>query len=191
MRRAQTTFDIPEILVNSAGIAKLVPLLELDGDTWRSFWDLHLTATLRCAQAAAQSMLGSEKGGCIVNMASISASMAMYGTGAYAAAKAAVCSLTKTMAVEWAPHGIRVNAVAPGPVATERLRAVYDDTMYRERARAIPFQRLAEPAEVADSIVFLASAAARYITGEILTVDGGASAVGCYSYETYKRQGAV
>jgi NAD(P)-dependent dehydrogenase (short-subunit alcohol dehydrogenase family) len=72
-------------------------------------------------------------------------------------------------------------------VATEQLRAVYDETMYRQRSRAIPLRRLAEPSEAADAIAFLASPQARYITGQLLVLDGGASAVGCYSYETYKR----
>ena len=185
---AASQFGRLDILVNSAGIAKLVPLLEIDESTWQSFLDLHLTATFRCGQAAAKAMIASGRGGRIVNLSSIAASMAMYGNGAYAVAKAGVSALTRAMAVELAPHRITVNAVAPGPVATEQLRAVYSGPMYAERSRSIPLNRLAEPAEVAHVIAFLASPAAEYLTGQIVTIDGGASAVGCYSYETYKRQ---
>lgn len=175
-------------LVNAAGIAKLTPLLDLDLETWRSFFDLHATPTFLCCQAVARHLVQQGTGGSLVNVSSVAASMAMYGTGAYAAAKGAVSSFTRVAAVEWAPHRIRVNAVAPGPVATEQLRQVYVGPLYAERSRSIPLNRLAEPAEVADLIAFLLSPAAQYLTGQVLALDGGASAVGCYSYETYKRQ---
>jgi 3-oxoacyl-[acyl-carrier protein] reductase len=185
---ARARFGRLDALVNSAGIARLVPFLEIDPDTWRSFQEIHVLATLRCGQAAARAMMAGGEGGRIVNISSIAASMAMYGTGAYAAAKAAVSALTRVMAVELAPHNVLVNAVAPGPVATEQLRKVYSGEMYAERSRSIPLRRLAEPEEAAALAAFLASPAAGYITGQIFTLDGGASAVGCYSYETYKRQ---
>lgn len=185
---AREHFGRLDALVNSAGVAKMAPLLELDLDTWQSFFDLHATATFRCSQAAAREMIRQDQGGSIVNVSSIAASMAMYGTGAYASAKGAVSSLTRVFAVELAPHRIRVNAVAPGPVATEQLRKVYSGPMYAERSCSIPMNRLAEPDEVAETIAFLLSPASRYLTGQIITIDGGASAVGCYSYETYKRQ---
>jgi NAD(P)-dependent dehydrogenase (short-subunit alcohol dehydrogenase family) len=175
-------------LINAAGVAKNVPILELDLATWQSLFDLHVTATFRCCQAAGKAMVARNIGGCIVNLGSIAASMAMYTTGAYAAAKGAVTSFSRVLAVELAPHKIRVNVVAPGPVATEQLRKVYDGPKYAERSRSIPFDRLAEPGEVADLIAFLVSDQSGYITGQVFTIDGGAAAVGCYSYETYKRQ---
>lgn len=185
---AMESFGRLDALVNAAGIAKMAPLLEIDLETWQSFFDLHVTATFRCGQAAAKAMVEKDDGGSIVNIGSIAASMAMYGTGAYAAAKGAVASFSRVFAVELASYKIRVNTVAPGPVATEQLRKVLEGPKYAERSRSIPMNRLAEPAEVAELIAFLVSPASQYITGQTFTIDGGASAVGAYSYETYKRQ---
>jgi 3-oxoacyl-[acyl-carrier protein] reductase len=185
---AATKFGRLDALVNAAGTAKNLPLLDLDLETWQDLFDLHVTAMFRCCQAAGKAMVARGAGGSIVNIGSIAASMAMYGTGAYAAAKGAVASFTRVLAVELAPHQIRVNAVAPGPVATEQLRKVYAGPMYAERSRSIPMNRLGEPSDVADFIAFLVSVRAAYITGQVYPIDGGASAVGCYSYETYKRQ---
>ncbi len=188
---ARAQFGGVDALVNCAGTARHAPFLEIELEIWQRMMDLHLTATLRCSQAAGKAMVAAGHGGAIVNLSSIAASMAMYGTGAYAAVKGGVSALTRVMAVDLARYGITVNAVAPGPVATEALRAVYDDNAYKQRSRAIPLNRLAEPAEVADTIAFLISPEARYITGQIFTIDGGAAAVGCYSYETFRRQEAV
>jgi NAD(P)-dependent dehydrogenase (short-subunit alcohol dehydrogenase family) len=187
IERAVREFGRIDILINNAGISRMSPFFDITPESWREFLDVHLSGSFYCGQAAARAMKDSG-GGRIVNVSSIAASMAMYGTAPYAAAKGGILSLTRVMAVELAPFGILVNAVAPGPVATEQLRAVYDDKMYRERSRAIPLGRLAEPEEVASAVLFLVSPEASYITGQVITLDGGAAAVGCYSYETYKRQ---
>jgi NAD(P)-dependent dehydrogenase (short-subunit alcohol dehydrogenase family) len=156
-----------DILVNAAGIAKNVPLLDLDLNTWNDLFSLHATATFLCCQAVAKALVKQGTGGCIVNLSSMAASMAMYGTGAYGAAKAAASSLTRTFAVELAQFRISVNAVAPGPVATEQLRNAYGPVGYADRGRSIPMNRLAEPEEVAELIAFLASGAAQYLTGHV------------------------
>jgi 3-oxoacyl-[acyl-carrier protein] reductase len=184
---AVSAYGRVDSLVNAAGIAKNLPLLNLDLDTWSSLFALHVTGAFLCSQAVARVLVKQNEGGSIVNISSLSASMAMYSTGAYGAAKAAVSSLTRTLAVELAQFRIRVNAVAPGPVATEQLLKAYGAEGYADRGRSIPMNRLATPEEVAEVIAFLLSDGAAYLTGVVLPVDGGAAAVGAYSFDTYKR----
>ena len=184
---AQKQYGRLDGLVNAAGIAKNIPLLDLDLETWNSLFELHATATFLCSQAVAKALVAQHESGSIVNLSSMAASMAMYSTGAYGAAKAAVASLSRAFAVELARYDIRVNAIAPGPVATEQLRRAYGEVGFADRGRSIPMNRLAEPEDVADLIRFLLSDDSRYISGQVIAIDGGASAVGAYSYDTYKR----
>jgi NAD(P)-dependent dehydrogenase (short-subunit alcohol dehydrogenase family) len=164
-----------DILVNNAGIAIRRPTVELSVVDWRTVIDVNLTGVFLCARAAARPMIGAGRGS-IVQVASI---MGLSGGGlypniSYQSSKGAVVNLTRALAVEWAAHGIRVNAVAPTWVATELTRGLMADPTLRQRILDMtPLRCLAEPADIADAIVFLASDRARMITGHTLPVDGG------------------
>jgi 3-oxoacyl-[acyl-carrier protein] reductase len=176
-----------DILVNNAGIVKMEPFLECTEDSWSEHIDIHMTSTLLCSQAAARAM-ASNGYGRIVNISTIAANMANPGFAAYASVKAAVESLTKVMAVELAPLGITVNCVAPGPVMNQQLLGLYGEDRLRERVLTIPLKRLAEPEEVAHAVLFFVLKESGYITGQLLGVDGGAKAAGCFTAEIYRQR---
>lgn len=163
-------------LVNGAGIVHNAPSLDVGLDTIHRMFAVHVDGTVLWSQAVAPGMIGAGSGA-IVNIGSIAGLFGHPRRLAYAAAKAAIHSITKTLAVEWAPHGIRVNAVAPGYIATPmmvevtRIGLVDGDTA----ANYAAMKRLGEPAEVADSITYLLSDQASFITGSVLQVDGGFS----------------
>lgn len=168
----------PDILINCAGRTKRVPSLEMDEADWDGILETNLTGTLRACQTFAPAMI--ERGwGRIVNIASLSSFVALYEVAAYAASKAAVASLTKSLAVEWAPHGVTVNAVAPGVFRTALNSGLLDGTERgREFLMRTPMKRFGNIPELAGAAVFLASDAASFVTGEILVVDGGFLASG-------------
>jgi len=162
-----------DILVNNAGIIRRGPAVETSWSDWRAVLDVNLDAVFLLSQALGAPML--ERGrGKIINVASLLSFQGGVGVPAYAAAKHAVAGLTRALASEWAPAGVNVNAVAPGYVATDNTAPLREDA---ERERAIrertPAGRWAEPDDVAGAIVFLASPAADYVHGHVLTVDGG------------------
>ncbi|MCC7342701.1 MAG: SDR family oxidoreductase [Bryobacterales bacterium] len=179
-----------DILVNNAGEVKMEPFLEFRAETWQQHLDVHMSAALYCSQAAARDM-ATRKSGRIIHISSIAAAMGGPGFTAYGAVKAALESLTRVMSVELAPLGIAVNAVAPGPVMNDMMVHLYGEQALRERALTIPAGRLATREEVAHAALFFALPASGYITGQVLGVDGGAKAAGCYTAGIYQKRKAA
>jgi NAD(P)-dependent dehydrogenase (short-subunit alcohol dehydrogenase family) len=162
-----------DILVNNAGACFHNPSWNVSDEQWDTVFDLNVRALWKCSRAAGRHM-ASAGGGAVVNVGSISAMIVNrpQWQPAYNASKAAVHQLTKSLAAEWAPLGIRVNAVAPGYVATDM--APVDRPEFHQRWIAdVPQQRAATPAEIAPSVVFLASEASSFMTGSVLVIDGG------------------
>jgi 3-oxoacyl-[acyl-carrier protein] reductase len=157
-----------DVLVNNAGLGGTAELAEMTDEQWYSVIEVTLTGTMRCTRAALRRMRG--HGGAIVNNASVIGWRAQAGQSHYAAAKAGVMALTRCAAVEAAPHGIRVNAVAPSLAMHANLAKVTTDELLGELTAREAFGRAAEPWEVANVIVFLASDLSSYMTGEVVSV---------------------
>lgn len=176
--RATAELGRVDVLVSNAGIAGAAPTHELAEAQWSRILDVSLKGSLLCARQAAERMIAQGSGGAIVNVTSILALAPMPTRAAYSSAKAAVAAFTQAAALEWAPHGIRVNAIAPGYVLTEGMRAgiAAGAIDYERVTAAIPQGRMGTAAEVAAAVAFLASDAAAYVTGQTLVVDGGYTA---------------
>jgi 2-deoxy-D-gluconate 3-dehydrogenase len=163
-----------DILVNNAGIIRRAPCLEFSEADWQSVIDLNLSAVFYLSQAAARHFVASGQGGKILLMASMLSFQGGRLVPSYAAAKSGIAGLTRSLAAEWASHGINVNALAPGYMATEFTQALREDP---QRAQAIlsriPAGRWGTPDDLKGAAVFLASPASNYIHGAILPVDGG------------------
>jgi NAD(P)-dependent dehydrogenase (short-subunit alcohol dehydrogenase family) len=171
-------FGRVDILVNCAGRTKRGPTLDFTEEDWEAIIETNLTGTLRACQVFGRHML--ERGyGRIINIASLSTFVALREVAAYAASKAAVASLTKSLAVEWSERGVNVNAIAPGVFRTALNRKLLDETERgREFLLRTPMKRFGKVEELAGAAVFLASDAASFVTGEVLVVDGGFLASG-------------
>jgi NAD(P)-dependent dehydrogenase (short-subunit alcohol dehydrogenase family) len=167
-----------DVLVNCAGKTKRTPTLEVSEAEWSDILETNLTGTLRACQVFAPPMLARGYGR-VVNIGSLSTFVALYEVAAYAASKAAVASLTKSLALEWGPRGVCVNAIAPGVFRTDINRALLDGTERgREFLMRTPLRRFGNVEELVGAAVFLASESASFVNGEILVVDGGFLASG-------------
>lgn len=162
-----------DILVNNAGVADTKASLELTEADWRRVLDTNLDGAWRVAQAVAKSMVAARRPGSIVNIASILGLRQATRLLAYAAAKAALIQVTKTLALEWARHGIRVNAIAPGYVLTEMNRAWFEGDSGQAMVKRVPQRRIGSPGDLDGALLLLASDAGAYMTGSVVVVDGG------------------
>ena len=167
-----------DILVNCAGRTKRQPTLEVSEEDWNAILDTNLTGTLRACRVFGRHML--ERGsGRIVNIASLSSFVALFEVAAYSASKAAVASLTKSLALEWGPRGVNVNAIAPGVFPTPLNKTLLEGTPRgQEFLTRTPLKRFGRTEELAGAAVFLASDAASFVNGEVVSVDGGFLASG-------------
>jgi 2-hydroxycyclohexanecarboxyl-CoA dehydrogenase len=178
--RVQQELGGLEILVNNAGWTLTSSFLEEDEAYWRRVIDSNLWSAIFCSRVALEWMVD-HGGGAIVNVASDAGRVGTAGEAVYSAAKGGVIALTRSLAREMAPHGVRVNCVCPGPTETEVLAENRRDPQQAGRIdrmiRQIPLRRVAQPEEVAEAVVFFCTDASRYITGQVLSVSGGLTMV--------------
>ena len=178
LQKCIEAFGKVDILINSAGKTKRTPAIEVGEDEWNDILNTNVTGTLRACQVFGRHML-ERKYGRIVNIASLSSFVALYEVAAYSASKAAVAMLTKSLAIEWAPHGVNVNAIAPGVFRTALNQKLLNETERgQEFLLRTPMKRFGKVEELGGAAVFLASEAASFVTGEVIVVDGGFLASG-------------
>ncbi|MCK0176528.1 MULTISPECIES: SDR family NAD(P)-dependent oxidoreductase [Mycobacteriaceae] len=178
LERTEAELGTPTILVNNAGGTFSSPLLETSENAWDALYRANLKHVLSCTQQVSQRIVSAGLGGSVINVTSIEGVRAAPGYAAYAAAKAGVVNYTKTAAFELAPHGIRVNALAPDVIVTEGLLALSPGGLPAGIGDAIPMGRPGSVDEIAGAAVFLASDLSSYLTGQTLHVDGGTHAAG-------------
>ncbi|MGH9134138.1 MAG: SDR family NAD(P)-dependent oxidoreductase [Ilumatobacteraceae bacterium] len=162
-----------DVLVNNAGVFRVTPLLDISSDEWDWIFSINTRAMLLTTQISARRMIADGNGGKIVNMASMGGKLGAAGQAHYAASKAAVISLTQVAATELGEHGINVNSICPGYVLTEMGAGTRTEEMIATWSAKSPLGRLAEPSDVANMTLFLASTDADYLTGQAFNVNGG------------------
>lgn len=172
-KRSREILGLCDVLVNCAASNPPGPLLLETTEKWQSTFRVNFGGVLNCSQQFGRQMMEGG-GGSIIHFASIAGLHPFPNSGSYCASKSAVIMLSRQLAVEWAPHGIRSNSVCPGLIRTPMTEHHYnDDKMRKRRDAAIPLGRVGDASDLADVVVFLASHRARYITGQDITVDGG------------------
>ncbi len=174
----QAEFPAVDILLNCAGITKRIPTLDWTDEAWDTIFDVNVKGTLRACQIFGRDMIA-RRSGRIINIASLSTYVAFHEVAAYGASKAAIGALTKSLAIEWAPHNVFVNAIAPGVFPTALNSALLESPRGHELQLRTPMHRFGHAEELVTAALYLASDASSFTTGQILAVDGGflASAV--------------
>ena len=171
---AEASLGVIRVLVNNVGIGERRPMLDIPIEDWRNVIDINLTSAFLFSQLVARRMVDERVSGSMVSIASVAGETGILNRSSYVASKHGVVGLTKTLALELAPHNIRVNAVSPGMVATNLTAKLLSDPARAAQTNSLhPLNRVAQPNEIADAVVFLASARSSFTTGTILVVDGG------------------
>jgi NAD(P)-dependent dehydrogenase (short-subunit alcohol dehydrogenase family) len=173
VQQAYETLDGLHILVNNAAVISQGSFWEVSDETWNKIIRNNLSSVFFCARAAARLMIPQKQGGRIINMSSIHATLSEPSAGPYTAAKGGIEAMSRTMATELAPYKILVNCIAPGATYSELTTPMYTEAVKEALFQRVPLREIAQPEWIAAGVVFIASDDARYMTGQVLTLDGG------------------